>query len=188
MKISNITGNSFTAIYKVPNTTVQTHVEIQDAVAPVYEQQTKEPIYFFSGECPYDASVALIIDDDMKNKHLSYDWALQNAKNYNINLPDPNNIDVWVITGKKDVGKITEYLNKSEKISSPGFFKNLKRKLFGFERNYEIPEHLDIYTDMLEMRKKLTKGFNEIFKNEKVIEAKNSEDLFMKMVDNEICE
>jgi len=187
MKISNITGNNFTAIYKVPNTTVQTHVEIQEAVAPLYEKYTKEPIYFFSGECPYDASVALIIDKDMKAKKLSYDWVVQNAKNYDINLPDPKNIDVWVITGKEDVEKITEYINKSEKITSPGFLKNLKRKLFGYERNYEIPEHLDVYTDMLEMREKLTRKFKEILKDKKVIEAKNCEDLYFKMVDNEIC-
>ena len=59
--------------------------------------------------------------------------------------------------------------------------------MFGYERNYEIPEHLDVYTDMLEMREKLTRKFKEIFKDKKVIEAKCTEDLYFKMVDNEIC-
>ncbi len=186
MQSLNFDSQNFTSIYKIPKTTVKTHVEIAEAIEPLYRKNKDVPFYCFSGDCPVDASVASIIDEDMKAKHLSYDWIVDNAKNFNINLPDPRKIDVWVVTGKEDISRIDNYLDSADKICKPGFWNSLKRRLFGFERNYNIPEHLDIYSDILEMRKKLIDQFHDLIKNDSIIEAKDTNDFFIKLVEKEL--
>ena len=182
MQITNSNNQDFTAIYKIPKTNIDTHLRIDNSIAQAYHTFKKAPIYYFSGDCPFDASVAKIIDDDIKQKNLSYEWIIQNAKNFGIKLPNPREIDVWVFTGEKDIQIVDEYTKHAEKICTPTLLEKAKIFLFGHNRNYDIPEHLDIYSDILGRLDRLKDKFNESIKNHKVIEVKDSTDLFIKLM------
>ena len=177
MQIQNSNNQNFTAIYKLPKSTIKAQEEIDKFIAPVYNHFKQNPVYYFCGDSPCDAYVAKIIEEDISKKNLSYEWILQNARNFNIELPDPQKIDVWVITGEKDINLIDQFNEQADKICKPSFLEKAKRFLFGDKRNYEIPEHLDIYSGMLEKLSLLKGKFREIIADKKVIEVDSTQNL-----------
>ena len=174
MQIKNNNNQHFTAIYKIPKSNAKTQIEIDKFVAPIYNRIKHNPIYYFCGDCPYDAYIAKAIEENVKQQHLSYDWILQNAKRFNIELPDPEKIDIWVITGEKDISLVDKFTEQADKICKPTFGEKLKLFLFGKEENPELPNHLRIYSDALEKLSRLRSKFTELMADKNVTEVDSS--------------
>ena len=182
MQINNTNNQNFTAIYKIPKTNIDTHLKIDQLIAPVYNRMTNKPICFFSGECPYDAYVAKVIDNDVSKSNLSYEWAILNAKNFNIKLPNPQETDVWIFTGDEDIKIIDKYTKEADKLCKISFFEKIIEILLGQARRQDIPEHLDRYTPLLNKLSLLTTKFQDAISGKNVIEVDSPEALFMKLL------
>lgn len=184
MQIQNTNNNSFTAIYKIPKTNIQAHLELANEIAPEFLKTKRVPIYIFSGECPYDAYVASELEKSVNKQNLSYDWLIENAKNNGIKIPDPKNIDVWVFTGTKDVKLIDQYTDEAGKILKTSLRQKIKNFFSTPERDNNIPEHLDIYTPMLKKLNLVTAKFKEIIEGQDIVEVPNTQVLSSKLLGN----
>lgn len=174
MEIRNINNApKFTGIYRFPNVDARMVENISDHMT-FFANVTKNPVYLFSGRHPLESKVVEIIVDTIPEcKQYSYEWLVQNAKNFGLSLPDSNIVDAWVFTNK-DISLIRECCEKFDGIlkDDKSFLGVLKKIFFSSETpRRRLPRHLKELEDIADKNEKMVETFQQVIQDKKVVKV-----------------
>ena len=183
MQINRTNNIAFNGIYKIPNTNIATYKMTKNVLEPICSSLLNEPVRIFYGDNPYTKMLPQNIDKHCKIPNTSYNWFRQNALKHDVHLPDLDNIDVWVVSGEKDVALIDDFYKKADKIFPKS---KLSTKIIAYKNFFkyqDLPEHLRVFMPVVELNEKFCKIFNEQIKDKTIIKSKSYQEIFMKIVE-----
>ena len=182
MEIKNInTTPRFTGIYKLSNVDNKTIKDISSHMT-LFAKVTNRPVYLFGGNHPLEGSVVNIINETVPEcSRYSYEWLVQNAKNFGVTLPAAKNVDAWVFT-YKDIDLVKDFLEISSKlVNKKKSFMGVLKKLFAASDlpEMQLPSHLRPLHDLLKENEQMTETFQRVIENKKVVEVNSLENLLV---------
>ena len=174
MEIRNINSTpKFTGIYRFPNVDAKMVKNISEHMT-FFANVTKNPVYLFSGRHPLESKVVeTIIETVPECKQYSYDWLVQNAKNFGISLPDSKVVDAWVFTNK-DITLLKECCEKFDLIlkGDESFWGALKKMFFSSETpRRRLPHHLRELEDIADKNEKMVETFQQVIQDKEVVKV-----------------
>lgn len=181
--VNNHNKQNFTGFYRIRHTNKTFMDLLQNQVVPLYEITTHKPAYIFQGRSPFDSALEKTIRAQVENEGYSYKWFVQNAKNHGLNVPDFDDIDTWVITGAEDIKSLAPLFKQDKVPFLTKFINNIKNFFTVSNQNSNnIPEHLQMFTSIMNRNEKLVQDYRDLIADKKVVEVDNLENLIKEMV------
>ncbi|MBR6722830.1 hypothetical protein IKL64_05195 [bacterium] len=174
MEIRNINNTpKFTGIYRFPNVDAKTVANISEHMT-FFAGVTRSPVYMFAGKHPLEAKVVEVITETVPEcKQYSYDWLVQNAKNFGLTLPTSGNVDAWVFTNK-EVSLIKECCEKFDSIlkGKKSFWSSLKSLFVVSDTpKKRLPSHLKELEELVSTNEKMVEIFQQVIQDKKVVKV-----------------
>lgn len=179
---------NFTSIYRMKHANASTYKKLLKEVLPGAMLVKNQEYTAFIGANPHEIhSVGLI--NSLRDKKYSDSWFRQNSAQYGIRIPNLDDSDIWVFSGK-DANIPIMYKNEvMEKEQPKGFFKKIVSYIKGYrdfskhqDEIFDVPEHLRSIKYATILNDQYTEGFHTLLAGKDISEAKSIEDLATKII------
>lgn len=185
MRINNYDQINFKAIYKIPNANLEEYNKTCEILEPICENMLGEDICIFYGDNPNSEALPRVVNTVRASEGTSYDWFRQNAANHGIKVLDLNDMDIWVLTGD-DVNIVDNFYKKAKKARPKNKFLKKLNIIKINRENSDLPSHLRMFLSTIKSEEKHNKIFSNLVKGKEIIKAKNFEDVFMKLIGEDL--
>lgn len=190
MKINKTESPSFKAIYKIPYSKSIVS-ELQTKIFPMYNKVSNQPVAWFAGNNPFNASIEMILKMISEKFNSSVEWVKMNATLHGAEEQDLNTECLHVVTGNKDIERVKNYIQKriellENEMKDKNSLSTRIKRLFIKEDQIDLgfsektPEHLRFLFYLLKHDKKEEQAFQCEFDN--VISVKTVKEMFIKML------
>lgn len=183
MQINNINQTntqSFGAIYRIQHTNAIDKISFNKYLAPLFTEENNEPAIFILGKSPLEEAFHNTLPYIANELGGSVSWLKLNMQKFGLKAPSTEDTTSWVVTGFKDVRKITKF---REKHKGPQITMAEKFKLLFLGPDfYDTPKHLFPICKILDYIERETPKFEKYMSKNKIIECTDPEDFAFKFL------
>ena len=127
----------FGAIYRIKHTNEIDQALFSMGIEPISSMITKQPMLFSQGKNPFEPALISYAKNIADNFNAGFGWITQNVSRYGKELPNPEDMEAWFVSGTNDVMHVSKFVKKYD---VPGSFKYIIKKLFSCKPEQEYPE------------------------------------------------
>ncbi len=188
MKTDNIkyTNPSFTSIYRIKHTSSIDTTRVRNDFVKLAKFCPDTPILYAQGKCPFEPVLLTMANNIADFYHSNFNWINQNVTRHGKQLPNPDDMVSWVVSGFDDIKHVNKFI---QNFSVPGSIKYFFKNLFSssIKPNYDDkPEHLRTLFKRIDDIENANSKFEQHMKKQgKIIECEDIDEFIESFIKNE---